>query len=324
MRNAWARPSGRGCSAYSKRRPHCWPVPEQLAEARQVLRRGDDQDIPDAREHQRAQRVVDHRLVVDREQLLADHAGQRVEPRARAAGEDDALQSSSLRLGAELLQRGAQPERSSLQRAERLVDAEPAPGRARAGHPRVGELDGHEQPAIEAEHVHQSFPELHPVDHLGAGHVPDARESPLGQLGELLGHVQGEARRHVLIDEQPARPSPPAAFPAASSRSWAAARAGSRRRPRCARWPRYRRAAERPPPRATWSARTPRRDLAELPRRTGRPGRRTRSRSRRGPGGRRSRVPGARRGQPRERWRPRQRRGSARRRRPRSSRRCGQ
>ena len=52
------------------------PRPEGLAQAGQ---------------HQDRQRVVDHRLVVDRQQLLADHLGHRVEPRAGAAGQDDAL-----------------------------------------------------------------------------------------------------------------------------------------------------------------------------------------------------------------------------------------
>ena len=47
-------------------------VTEQLLEARGVLRRGDDQDVADAGQQQRGQRVVDHRLVVDRQQLLGD------------------------------------------------------------------------------------------------------------------------------------------------------------------------------------------------------------------------------------------------------------
>src|SRR4029453_9891072 len=64
---------------------------EQLAEARQILGRGDDQDLPDAREHQHAQRVIDHRLVVDRQQLLAHHAGEWIEPGFPAAGGGDAL-----------------------------------------------------------------------------------------------------------------------------------------------------------------------------------------------------------------------------------------
>ena len=43
------------------------------------------------RQHQRGQRIVDHRLVVDRQQLLRRHERQRMQPRAGAAGENDAL-----------------------------------------------------------------------------------------------------------------------------------------------------------------------------------------------------------------------------------------
>ena len=67
------------------------PVAEQPPEAGQVVRGADQQDLPDAGEHQRRQRVVDHRLVVDREQLLRHRPGDRVQPGAGAAGEDDAL-----------------------------------------------------------------------------------------------------------------------------------------------------------------------------------------------------------------------------------------
>lgn len=48
-------------------------VPEQALEVGQVGRRGDDQDVPDARQHESGQRVVDHGLVVDRQQLLGGH-----------------------------------------------------------------------------------------------------------------------------------------------------------------------------------------------------------------------------------------------------------
>jgi len=43
-----------------------------------VMGCGDDQDVADAGKHQGAERVVDHRLVVDRQQLLRDHPGQRI------------------------------------------------------------------------------------------------------------------------------------------------------------------------------------------------------------------------------------------------------
>ena len=66
-------------------------VPEQALEVGQVGRGGDDQDIPDARQHEGAKRVVDHGLVVDRQQLLAGDERERVQARAGPAGEDDAF-----------------------------------------------------------------------------------------------------------------------------------------------------------------------------------------------------------------------------------------
>lgn len=66
-------------------------VPEQALEVGQVRRRGDDQDVPDARQHEGAERVVDHGLVVDRQQLLGGHERERVQARAGPAGEDDAF-----------------------------------------------------------------------------------------------------------------------------------------------------------------------------------------------------------------------------------------
>lgn len=66
-------------------------VPEQALEVGQVGRRGDDQDVPDARQHEGGQRVVDHGLVVDRQQLLGGHERERVQARAGPASEDDAF-----------------------------------------------------------------------------------------------------------------------------------------------------------------------------------------------------------------------------------------
>ena len=66
-------------------------VPEQALEVGEVRRRGDDQYVPDARQHEGGQRVVDHGLVVDRQQLLGGHERERVQARAGPAGEDDAL-----------------------------------------------------------------------------------------------------------------------------------------------------------------------------------------------------------------------------------------
>ena len=66
-------------------------VPEQALEVGQVGRGGDDQDVPDSRQHEGGQRVVDHGLVVDRQQLLGGHERERVQARAGPAGEDDAF-----------------------------------------------------------------------------------------------------------------------------------------------------------------------------------------------------------------------------------------
>ena len=71
-------------------------VPEQALEVGQVGRRGDDQDVPDARQHEGGQRVVDHGLVVDRQQLLGGHERERVQARAGPAGEDDAFHKNPL------------------------------------------------------------------------------------------------------------------------------------------------------------------------------------------------------------------------------------
>jgi len=66
-------------------------VAQQLLEQRLFVRGVDDQHFADARQHQHAERVIDHRLVVHRQQLLADALGDRIEPGAGTAGEDDAL-----------------------------------------------------------------------------------------------------------------------------------------------------------------------------------------------------------------------------------------
>ena len=63
---------------------------EQALKGLLFMRRIDDQDIANAGHHQRGQRIVDHRLVVHRQQLLRHDVRHRVEPRARPAGEDDA------------------------------------------------------------------------------------------------------------------------------------------------------------------------------------------------------------------------------------------
>ena len=67
-------------------------VAEQTLEAFLLVRRRDDQHRPNPAEHERRQRVVHHRLAVDRDELLADRSRQRMKARPGSAGEDDSLQ----------------------------------------------------------------------------------------------------------------------------------------------------------------------------------------------------------------------------------------
>ena len=61
------------------------PIAQQLLEPRLILRRGNDQHLPDPGQHQHREGVVDQRLVVDRQQLLGDALGNRVQPCPRPA-----------------------------------------------------------------------------------------------------------------------------------------------------------------------------------------------------------------------------------------------
>ena len=91
MMKAWARPSGLGWTAYCRLMPHWLPSPSSCS------KRGVSCGVEmirmslDAGQQERGQRVVDHRLVVDRQQLLGYRQGGGMEPGAGAAGEDEAF-----------------------------------------------------------------------------------------------------------------------------------------------------------------------------------------------------------------------------------------
>src|SRR2546426_5775523 len=57
--------------------------------------RGDDENLPDTSQHQGRQRVIDHRLVVDRQELLALRERHRVETRTSAAGQNRSEEHTS-------------------------------------------------------------------------------------------------------------------------------------------------------------------------------------------------------------------------------------
>ena len=74
-----------------ERQPQLSAVAEEFRQQWQVTRRTDDQDIANAGEHQHGERIVNHRLVVDRQQLLADGPSQGVKTRPAAACEQNAF-----------------------------------------------------------------------------------------------------------------------------------------------------------------------------------------------------------------------------------------
>ena len=66
-------------------------IAQQRFEPRQIARGRNDQYLADPGEHQHPERIIDHRLVIDRQQLLGDGQRRRIEPAAAAPGEDDTL-----------------------------------------------------------------------------------------------------------------------------------------------------------------------------------------------------------------------------------------
>ena len=90
MRNACAMPPGLACSRYSmaRRTPS---RRRELLEARHIMRRGNQAEFTDAALDERRERIINHRLVIDRLELFARDQRERIQPRAGAAGEDDAF-----------------------------------------------------------------------------------------------------------------------------------------------------------------------------------------------------------------------------------------
>ena len=81
----------RGLGLVGKIETELVAVPEEDFESRQILRRGDDQDVADSCVHQYRNRIIDHRFVVDREQLFGCDHSQRIESGAGSAGENYAF-----------------------------------------------------------------------------------------------------------------------------------------------------------------------------------------------------------------------------------------
>ena len=62
------------------------PIAKKPLESRQVEWCGNDEDVPDPGKHKHADRVINHRFVINRHQLLADALGDRVQSRTAASG----------------------------------------------------------------------------------------------------------------------------------------------------------------------------------------------------------------------------------------------
>ena len=84
-------PVGRGLRNIGEVQPPLATIAHQALELGLILGGGDDRDLANAGQHQHAEGVIDHRFVIDRQQLFADAHGDRVKPRARSSGQDDAL-----------------------------------------------------------------------------------------------------------------------------------------------------------------------------------------------------------------------------------------
>src|SRR5271157_5096338 len=66
-------------------------IPQDPLKILDVVWRGYQENLANAGKHQRRKGIVNHRLVVDRQKLLADGSGNRIEPRSRTTGQNDAF-----------------------------------------------------------------------------------------------------------------------------------------------------------------------------------------------------------------------------------------
>jgi hypothetical protein len=62
-------------------KPHALPI----------VRRGDQAEFPDAALNESGERIINHRLVINRLELFARDERERIQSRTGAAGEDDAF-----------------------------------------------------------------------------------------------------------------------------------------------------------------------------------------------------------------------------------------
>ena len=66
-------------------------VSQQFLKPRCIRRRGNDQYIPYPCPHQNRHRIIDHRLVIDRQQLFRSYHGERIQPGSASSCQNDSL-----------------------------------------------------------------------------------------------------------------------------------------------------------------------------------------------------------------------------------------
>ena len=66
-------------------------IAKKPLERRQIRGRRDNEDVPDPRQHEHADGIIHHGLVVNGQELLTHTLGDRIQPRAGAAGEHNAF-----------------------------------------------------------------------------------------------------------------------------------------------------------------------------------------------------------------------------------------
>ena len=82
---------GAGLHGITDGHPPGTAISQQALKGLLVMGRGDDQHLTNPSQHQGAERIVNHRLVVHRHQLLADRRSKRSQASAAATRQDDAL-----------------------------------------------------------------------------------------------------------------------------------------------------------------------------------------------------------------------------------------
>ena len=85
-----SKPVRTGLRSILKGHPPLGSISQEPFKGGCVVGRGDDQNITDARQHQSAKRVINHRFVIDGKQLFADRLRDWVEASAASSGKDDA------------------------------------------------------------------------------------------------------------------------------------------------------------------------------------------------------------------------------------------